>query len=62
LAACEDIFSKSKSLTLRTYPDAHHAFDVPAFDPPREYRFGTLGYNKQAAEAAWVELIGFLKR
>ena len=53
LKACEDIISKSETLVLRTYPDAHHAFDSPALDPPREYRFGTLGYNRQAAAAAW---------
>jgi dienelactone hydrolase len=44
------------------YPGAYHAFDNPALDPPREYRFGTLGYNKPASEAAWAELAKFLKR
>jgi dienelactone hydrolase len=60
-ALCDSIVAKSKTLTRRLYPGAHHAFDNPALDPPKEYQFGTIGYNKSAAEAAWIELAKFLK-
>lgn len=59
---CERIFSASKTLTLRKYLGANHGFDNPKFDPPRQYRFGTLGYNEPATKAAWAELEKFLKR
>jgi dienelactone hydrolase len=62
IADCKAIISKSKVLTLHTYANAHHSFDVPAASPPRQYRFGTLGYDKSAADAAWRELVKFLRK
>ncbi len=62
IAMCKSIFSTSKILTLRMYPGVHHGFDNPKNDPPREYRFGTLGYSEPATKAAWAELKNFLKR
>ncbi len=59
---CDKIFSASKTLTLRKYPGVHHGFDNPKNDPPRQYRFGTLGYSEPAKKAAWAELEKFLKR
>jgi dienelactone hydrolase len=62
IGLCKEIFSASKKLVLKSYPGAHHVFDNPKFDPPREYRFGTIGYSASAAKAAWTELKNFLKR
>ena len=59
---CENIFSASKTLTVRTYPGAHHGFDLRMVNPPREFRFGMVGYDAPAAKAAWTELEKFLKR
>lgn len=62
LAKCKEFLGGSTTVTLRTYPGAHHAFNNKNFDPPRKYRFGTLGYNEQGAAAAWKELQAFLAR
>ena len=63
--ACENIFSRIKNkerLTIRVYDDAHHCFDISELPAEMEYQFGTLGYNKAAAESAWNEVTKFLKR
>ena len=49
-------------LTIRTYKDAHHAFDNFTLPAEMQYRFGTLGYNKAAAESAWKEVVSFLRK
>ena len=63
--SCEDIFKRLRQpdkLTVHVYDGAHHGFDTPELPPKMEYQFGTMGYNEKAANAAWNELISFLKR
>lgn len=63
--SCEYIFSRLANpdrLTFRLYDDAHHCFDFSELPAKMEYQFGTIGYNKVAAEAAWIDVENFLKR
>lgn len=62
LDVCKSLVKDSKLAVLRTYPNAHHAFDNKKFDPPKKYRLGTLGYNEPAAISAWAEIQKFLAR
>lgn len=67
VSACEYLFStlpKRDRLTIRIYEDAHHLFDMDELPPETtsEVVTGTIGYNKAAAEAAWIEVTKFLKR
>lgn len=50
----------NERLTVRTYKDAHHAFDNFTLSAEIQYRFGTLGYNESAAKSSWLELTNFL--
>ncbi len=59
---CRKNFSASKNLTLRTYPEVHHAFDFLKYNRPKKYGFGTLAYNEAATKTAWMEPVKFLKR
>ena len=61
---CTSLFSglPDERLTIRTYEDAHHGFDDFKLPAETQYRFGTLGYNKAAAESAWMEVTNFLRR
>lgn len=43
------------------YPGAYHAFDVSELPAKTQYPFGTIGYQPQAAAAAWEEVQQFLK-
>ncbi|MBW1816050.1 MAG: dienelactone hydrolase family protein, partial [Deltaproteobacteria bacterium] len=63
-AKCKELFvgEVSKHIKVEEYPDAHHAFDSYTLPPKTTYRFGTLGYNKQAAEKAWSAVMKFLVR
>ena len=59
LGKCKQLFSQLPNpgtVELHTYPDAFHAFDFEGLPNKTEYRFGTVGYNKVAAKAAWHEL------
>jgi dienelactone hydrolase len=47
---------------MRIYEDAHHLFDMAELPPETTGPLGTMGYNKAAAEAAWIEVTDFLKR
>ena len=49
-------------LTIRSYEDAHHGFDDFTLPAEMQYTFGTLGYNKAAAESAWKEAVSFLRK
>ena len=62
--SCTRFFSglPDERLTIRTYEDAHHGFDDFKLPAETQYRFGTLGYNKAAAESAWMEVTNFLRR
>lgn len=62
LDICRKLVNGMKAVTLKGYPDAHHAFDNKRFDPPKKYRLGTLGYNEAAARNAWAEIEKFLAR
>jgi len=67
VSACEYLFStlpKRDRLTMRVYEDAHHYFDMSELPPETTSPgvTGTIGYNKSAAEAAWIEVTKFLKR
>ena len=62
---CKALFKhlgKPEKLTVKTYEDAHHGFDIPELPSEIELDFGTFGYNETAANAAWVEVTNFLKR
>ena len=67
VTACEYLFStlpKRDRLTIRIYEDAHHLFDMDELPPETTSSVvtGSIGYNKAAAEAAWIEVTKFLKR
>ena len=65
VSTCESLFStlpKRDRLTMRIYEDAHHFFDMAELPPETTGPLGTIGYNKAAAEAAWIEVTNFLKR
>ncbi len=62
LDRCQPIFAASPGVTLKTYAGAYHGFDNANFDPPMEYRFGTLGYDAAAATAAHRQMEQFLRR
>ena len=61
---CTSLFSglPNERLIVRTYKDAHHAFDNFTLPAEKEYRFGTIGYNESAAKAAWLEVTSFLRK
>jgi dienelactone hydrolase len=61
---CMRFFSglPDERLTIRSYEDAHHGFDDFTLPAEMQYRFGTLGYNKAAAESAWKEVVSFLRK
>ncbi|MBW1785768.1 MAG: dienelactone hydrolase family protein, partial [Deltaproteobacteria bacterium] len=63
-AICKELFigEVSKHIKVEEYPGAHHAFDLYTLPPETEYRFGTLGYHKEAAEKAWSAVMKFLVR
>lgn len=55
------------TIDLHIYPGANHGFDIASIDPPRTVRLvpligpsGTFGYDKAAADDAWVRLGSFL--
>jgi dienelactone hydrolase len=61
---CTRFFSglPDERLTIRTHENAHHSFDNFTLPAEMHYRFGTLGYNKAAAESAWEEVVSFLSK
>jgi dienelactone hydrolase len=62
--ACQDAVranAKPETVRIVVYPGAHHAFDVSELPPRMKYGFGTIGYQPQAAAAAWAETERFLK-
>lgn len=62
-ALCEDVIKGTPPDRLRAivYPGAHHGFDVRTLPQPRQYPFGTLGYNPEAARESWSTTLQFLK-
>jgi dienelactone hydrolase len=64
-ATCRDLVSRlghPESVTIRVYPEAHHAFNDPARAVERLPDGRTIGYRPQAAGAAWTEVERFLRR
>lgn len=61
---CTRFFSglPDERLTIRSYENAHHGFDNFTLPAEKQYSFGTLGYNKAAAESAWMEVTNFLRK
>ena len=61
---CTSLFRglPDERLTIRTYEDANHGFANFTLPAEMQYRFGTLGYNKVAAESAWKEVVSFLRK
>ena len=62
--ACQDavrLNAKPETARIVVYPGALHAFDVSELPPRMRYGFGTIGYQPQAAAAAWAETERFLK-
>ena len=61
---CQDVVganAKPETVRIVVYPGAHHAFDVIELPARMKYGFGTIGYQPQAAAAAWAETERFLK-
>lgn len=62
---CEDLVARSPSrplITVKAYEGARHGFDIE--DAPEVLDIGngmTVGYQKDAAEAAWQETVAFLE-
>jgi len=62
---CEKLFgklSKPHKVIIRVYDNAHHCFDNSDLPAEMKKDFGTIGYNKTAAESAWSEVINFLRK
>jgi dienelactone hydrolase len=62
---CEASAKKSaapEAVQIVWYPGAYHAFDVSELPPKTRGPAGTIGYNAQAAAAAWEQVQQFLKK
>jgi dienelactone hydrolase len=62
--ACQDVVganAKPETVRIVVYPGAHHAFDVSELPARMKYGFGTIGYQPEAAAAAWAQTDRFLK-
>ena len=62
--ACEELVKSSatpNAVKIVLYSGAQHAFDVSELPAKMTYRFGTIGYDPQAAAAAQQEIEKFLK-
>lgn len=61
---CRDTLGGSAAparIQARSYPQALHAFDVDELPARTTYPFGTIGYHKESAAAAWAEIDRFLE-
>jgi dienelactone hydrolase len=61
---CEASAKKSaapEAVKIVWYPGAYHAFDVSELPPKTRGPWGTMGYQAEAARAAWEEVQQFLK-
>jgi dienelactone hydrolase len=61
---CETLAKKSaapEAVKILWYPGAYHAFDVSELPAKTSGPWGTIGYQTQAAAAAWEEIQQFLK-
>jgi dienelactone hydrolase len=53
--------SGTANVKIIDYPGAQHMFGVSEVPPKMETEYGTIGYNPQAAAAAWEEVKQFLQ-
>lgn len=64
-SACEQLIRTStakEQIVVRNYPGARHGFDIADAPPIVDIGNGmTIGYQKEAAEASWSEIITFLR-
>lgn len=63
ISACDKISSalpEKNKLIVKIYVNAYHGFDNSGLPAKKQVKIGTLGYNKTAAESAWIELTQFL--
>jgi len=62
---CEELLAGSPSsswVTVRTYEQARHGFDIEDAPPVLDVGGGrTVGYQERAARAAWQEVLRFLR-
>lgn len=62
---CQELVARSPSRTLitsRIYEGARHGFDIESAPEVLDIGNGmTVGHQKQAAEKAWQEILGFLR-
>lgn len=63
-AFCTKLANKSPNANIKIieYPGAYHAFDDASLPAKSESTYGTMGYQKEAAEKAWLELTQFIAR
>jgi len=63
-SVCEDLAKISpvrRLIVLRTYPNARHGYDIPDAPPMLDIGNGmSVGYQKEAAEASWQQILTFL--
>jgi dienelactone hydrolase len=59
--ACEHALTgaPANGLSTVTYPNARHGFDVRGL--PKRTKFGRLGFDRGAADAAWAVTLDFLR-
>ena len=64
-STCEDLVTRSvdgPTVMVHTYPGARHGFDNEGAPPVLAAPNGmTIGYQREAAEAAWREILAFLR-
>jgi len=64
-SVCEELVDSApikQHITVENYPGARHGFDIQDAPPILESGGGkTVGYQKEAAEASWQAILGFLK-
>ena len=63
-SVCEDLIESvpiRQFITVENYPNARHGFDIVDAPPVMDIGNGlSIGYQKEAAEAAWAAMLGFL--
>ena len=63
-SVCENLVNSAAikdQIEVENYPGARHGFDIP--DAPTMLEIGnglTVGYQKDAADASWTEILQFL--